>query len=153
MIESLTSINLRSVQMDDLQAAFNQYSKDNGLDKTPTELQVKMATNVKGNGVSSKNPNRLSFLITVEMFFGTQKPSEADDVLGSIKVIYEVRVVVSDYSGDLNSRENIEQVVPYDDLLSIAEPYFREMITSLLDRTELSLGTIPYRFWEKGQDE
>lgn len=148
MIKNIVSINLRSVNMDDIQAAFNKYSKENGLDSTPTEIQVKLATSVRGNGVSKKNANRLSFFVNLGMSFGTHNEAEPDDILGTIKTMYEVRVLVDDYSEDLNKKGNIEKLVPHEELLNIVEPYFRELIASLIDCTELSLATIPYHFWE-----
>ena len=86
-------------------------------------------------------------MLNIEMKFLTEDENKEEDKLSSINVKYEIRLDVDKEIPD-SSDESVEKVVPQNEVLNIVEPYFRELISTLIDRTEISLGPIPYHFWE-----
>ncbi|WAE45780.1 hypothetical protein OUY26_04050 [Levilactobacillus brevis] len=133
--------------MDDLQMAFDNYSRTIGNDEDPHSITIKLSTNFIGIRVNKDNQRQVSVMLNIEMKFLTEDENKEEDKLSSINVKYEIRLDVDKEIPD-SSDESVEKVVPQNEVLNIVEPYFRELISTLIDRTEISLGPIPYHFWE-----
>ncbi|GEB75555.1 hypothetical protein LBR04_22940 [Levilactobacillus brevis] len=147
MITHIRSIILHELKMDDLQMAFDNYSRTIGNDEDPHSITIKLSTNFIGIRVNKDNQRQVSVMLNIEMKFLTEDENKEEDKLSSINVKYEIRLDVDKEIPD-SSDESVEKVVPQNEVLNIVEPYFRELISTLIDRTEISLGPIPYHFWE-----
>lgn len=147
MITHIRSITLRELKMDDLQTSFDNYSKTIGNDEDPHSIAIKLSAKFIGIRVNKDNQKQVSVMLNIEMKFLTEDENNEENKLSSINVRYEIRLDVDKEISD-SSDESIEKVVSQNEVMNIVEPYFRELISTLIDRTEISLGPIPYHFWE-----
>lgn len=143
-IKQIESILLSQINFDKNEDVYDSYQKSN----TESSLIAELNAKIEKMGFHEPDDNRyravLSLSGTIKVHQNDDSENENDPVLAEVLIAYHLNFETASTLYDENSSQPVLDENLSNELRVVIEPYYRESLQSLFNRSALEMPPLPY---------